>query len=41
MGMDQQCTATAVTLWQQAQGTLVGIWRYLAIRYVNNDPDHP
>ena len=24
MGMDQQCTATAVTLWQQAQGTLIG-----------------
>ena len=30
------------SLWRVVNSArLAGIWRYLAIRYVNNDPDHP
>lgn len=30
------------SLWRVVKSArLAGIWRYLAIRYVNNDPDHP
>lgn len=30
------------SLWRVVNSACTaGIWRYLAIRYVNNDPDHP